>query len=308
MAIDHFLDLLGDPVTDVDEECFIIFSQVKSSHDLGFVDAKASTLDMHIGNQDFTIEQCPGLLKSDRKEGTTGAVLWNVTPLIAKWLNLPSNYLFSEGVLGPTSQVLELGCGVSGVLALTVAPKVGRYIASDQAYVMKTLKMNIQTNVLSTAHHSEVKGRKTKNQSSGKASRQILPEDKITTVTLDWEHDHISGDLLFPDDPTGTRKNGLDAVIACDCIYNESLIEPFVDTCVDACQLRDSTASASNPTICIIAQQLRSPDVFEAWLRAFHRRFRVWRVPDSMLMDELKIRTGFVAHVGILRDVDGPER
>ncbi len=220
---------------------------------------------------------------------------------MAKWMNLPSNPLFTLEVLGPTSQVLELGCGVSGVLALTVAPRVGRYIASDQAYVMKTLRVNIQTNMVSSINHPEAKGRKTRNHSSGKTPHQTSLENKVSTVTIDWEHDHISAGLLLPDDALNTNINGLDAVIACDCIYNESLIDSFVETCVEACELRDSSLEL-NPAICIIAQQLRSSDVFEGWLRAFHRRFRVWRLPDDMLIDELKAGSGFVVHVGILRE------
>ena len=90
------------------------------------------------------------------------------------------------------------------------------------------------------------------------------------------------------------------AVIACDCIYNEALITPFVRTCVDICQLANAH-SAEMPTLCIIAQQLRSDMVFEAWLKAFHRYFKVWRIPDNLLINGLKEGSGFAVHVGILR-------
>lgn len=55
------------------------------------------------------------------------------------------------------------------------------------------------------------------------------------------------------------------------------------------------------PTICVITQQLRSPDVFEAWLTDFMAAFSVWSVPDAMLTDGLKENSGFVVHVGVLR-------
>lgn len=89
-------------------------------------------------------------------------------------------------------------------------------------------------------------------------------------------------------------------VLACDCIYNESLIAPFVQTCADICRL-DLTGSPDNPTICVIAQQLRSPAVFEAWLIAFMDAFRVWRVPGRMLSEELSESSGYAVHLGILR-------
>lgn len=37
------------------------------------MDANATTLDLSVANQDLTIDQSPTLLKSNRKEGTTGA-------------------------------------------------------------------------------------------------------------------------------------------------------------------------------------------------------------------------------------------
>lgn len=40
-----------------------------------------------------------------------------------------------------------------------------------------------------------------------------------------------------------------------------------------------------HPTICLVAQQQRSPDVFEAWLRESLRYFRVWRLGDDVLSD-----------------------
>ena len=66
------------------------------------------------------------------------------------------------------------------------------------------------------------------------------------------------------------------------------------------CQLVNSS-SAEKPTLGIIAQQLRSDMVFEAWLKAFHNFFKVWRIPDDLLIDGLKEGSGFVVHAGILR-------
>lgn len=117
----------------------------------------------------------------------------------------------------------------------------------------------------------------------------------VVATPLDWETDEVTSSLLVNE-----SKNSFDAVIACDCIYNDALIKPLVQTCVDACKLRTSDGT-EKPALCIVAQQLRSPEVFEAWLKEFHRAFRVWRLPDEELIDGLKSDSGFVIHVGILR-------
>ncbi|KAF3360118.1 Phosphoenolpyruvate carboxykinase [ATP] [Verticillium dahliae VDG1] len=113
-----------------------------------------------------------------------------------------------------------------------------------------------------------------------------------------------TGAVLWKITPLFAAFLSFDLVVACDCIYNDALVEPLVQTSVDACLLRrrDEGATAREPTLCIVAQQLRSPEVFEAWLKAFHRRFRVWRVPDQVVGEGLAVGSGFVVHVGILRD------
>jgi hypothetical protein len=110
--------------------------------------------------------------------------------------------------------------------------------------------------------------------------------DRIRTESLDWETDDVS------------QSPAVDLVIACDCIYNESLIEPLNSTCAALCRLR---AEGEEPTLCLIAQQLRSPDVFEAWLKSFQEKFVVWQVPDGLLGEGLREGSGFVVHVGIVR-------
>ena len=55
------------------------------------------------------------------------------------------------------------------------------------------------------------------------------------------------------------------------------------------------------PTLCIIAQQLRQLEVFEEWLEAFLQVFRVWRMPEEWGTEGLKAGSGFVVHIGILR-------
>ncbi|KAF2663975.1 hypothetical protein BT63DRAFT_116606 [Microthyrium microscopicum] len=290
--MDKLLPTLGTAIDDTDQEAFLVFSQDIPSNSLGFVDSKSSELDISISGKDFVIKQSPGVLNSNRKQGTTGAVLWQVSPRFAEWVSAPSNFLFTHGVLNDSSVVLELGCGISGIIALALSPKIGTYICTDQAYVLKQLKQNITDNIQSSKPKSVPKV-------SRKRTADVPTTDSIGNVTikaLDWETDSING-FLSGLNLTQAAKH-VQLVVACDCIYNEALVDPLVDTCADICKL----APADSPTICIFAQQLRSPDVFECWLKAFHAKFQVWRLEVELLSKDLSENSGFVVHVGILRD------
>lgn len=54
-------------------EAFLLFSQSIPSQNLGFVNPKATVLDISINGYDLTIHQSPTLLSSNRGGGTTGA-------------------------------------------------------------------------------------------------------------------------------------------------------------------------------------------------------------------------------------------
>ena len=68
-----------------------------------------------------------------------GLAVWRISPLFAEWIASSNNFLFKCGFIDKEATVLELGCGISGVLAMTVAPKVQRYITTDQDYVSNIL-------------------------------------------------------------------------------------------------------------------------------------------------------------------------
>ena len=145
---------------------------------------------------------------------------------------------------------------------------------------MKLLRQNINSNFGAVFPDSK-KSAKGKQKPSGDPY-----QDRIKTAVLDWEEDSV--EQILP----------VDLVVACDCIYNEALIEPLNTTCAAICK---RNADAENPTLCLVAQQLRSPDVFEAWINSFHRLFHTWQVPDRFLSVNLRENSGFVVHVGIVR-------
>ncbi|PSN69307.1 hypothetical protein BS50DRAFT_490475, partial [Corynespora cassiicola Philippines] len=265
-------------------EAFVVFSQTIPSQSLGFIVSKTPVIELSVAGRDLSIHQSRELLTSDRKQGTTGAVVWKVTPLFAEWIASP-NFLFQAGYLSPSSTALELGAGVSGVVALTLGPKLRRYIATDQDYVIRLLKHNIAEN-LPAASAEARKKHPARPKRPQPAVRQGTPN--IETLELDWELDSVAS------------HEGVDVIIACDCIYNDALIEPINSTFANICRLR-SAGPNRKPTLCIIAQQLRAPDVFESWLKSFHRLFHVWQVPDELLAEPLRENTGFIVHVGYLR-------
>ncbi|OJI83949.1 hypothetical protein ASPTUDRAFT_632247 [Aspergillus tubingensis CBS 134.48] len=358
----NFLATIGEEVEDAEEESFLLFSQDIPSANLGFVDSRATTIDLTIHDQDYTIHQSPTLLSSSRAGGTTGAVLWKITPLIAEWLsnnttttttttttnnnNTKLNPLWTHNILTPTSTIVELGSGISALLALSLSPKISHYIATDQEYVQRLFRQNLDENITTTSsstggssNRSSKTGKKSSKASASSAARKSQQGHATGTGTsngngngnviftsLDWELD-VAGSLkeglglcttttVDGSEEGGEEEDkGFDVVVSCDCIYNDALVAPFVRTCADLCRLRpvysptgtegrgsSGTGSGGRtPTVCVIAQQQRSPEVFEAWLRETLRVFRVWRVSDEMLGEKLMSGSGYLVHVLVLR-------
>ncbi|KAI4721158.1 hypothetical protein E4T48_02544 [Aureobasidium sp. EXF-10727] len=285
MSLAPFITQLGAGIEDASEETFLLFSQDIPSQNLGIIDSQAPLLDLSIGPRDLSIKQSPAVLNSARGGGTTGAVVWKVTPRFAEWLVSPTNILAQHGIVSAQSSVLELGSGIAGIVPLTLAPLVQQYIATDQVYALKLLKENIDQNT--APMQSGVKNKKSSKKTSP------LPSSNIQVLSLDWETDDVDSFLKSNNAP-----EGVDMVVACDCIYNYALIKPFVQTCVDVCRTRTD----ERPTVCVIAQQLRQPDVFEEWLEEFRKHFRTWRLSDDVLTEPLKENSGFMVHVGVLRE------
>ena len=315
--MEAFLAKLGDEVQDADEgksglysrtyvrlrsdkvstETFHLFSQNHSSQDLGMVDPKADALELSISGKDFTIKQSPGILQSTREGGTTGAAVWRASVYFAEWLGSSANPLFTQGILDSQSVILELGSGISGLVPLILRSRVREVVATDQRYATKLLRENVLGNVAQARAKP----------SAGKPSKPFSPA--IRVLELDWETSDISSFLNI-----NNLSSGVDAVIACDCVFNYALIQPLIQTCIDICKVRPITETnersterfsehsrgrfSKEPCLCIIAQQLRQPDVLEQWLAAFMTAFRVWRVPDEILTKALAEGSGFVVHVG----------
>ncbi|KAL0471976.1 hypothetical protein QR685DRAFT_585792 [Neurospora intermedia] len=341
--LESFLRLLGKEIKnsdDADEETYDLYAQDLPSSDLGIIDPKTTELQLTVAGRELTIHQSPGILSSARAGGTTGAVTWRITPLFATWISSASNPLSTHLNLfnstTTTTTVIELGAGTSAIVGLLLAPRVGRYVLTDQAYVSKLVERNIHENWSSVVQQQQqqqqasfvgsggsgsggqggkgkkgggagVGGKGSKKASSSTTGEEGGPGERLVFRALDWEQDTPTSSLAQP------VAASFDLVVACDCIYNEALVDPFITTCVDICKLRGSSSSTTSdnggrPTVVVVAQVLRNSDVFEAWIKRFVQDFRCWRVPDDLMIDGLKSEgggggtSGFVVHVGVLRE------
>ncbi|KAK1256394.1 hypothetical protein MKX07_008653 [Trichoderma sp. CBMAI-0711] len=320
-SLRELLSNLEDEIQDPDEETFLLYANNPPLENLGFIDPQSSTVEIQLNGKDVTIHQSPGILASSRKGGTTGA----------EWLSSPSNPL--TPILAKSS-IVELGCGISPLNALSLSHLASRYILTDQPYVQKLLLQNLAVNLPSSSKPSSSSSKKAHPSRSKKSTtppKAPSPPSSSTPINsataladihfevLDWETSQVTPALTH-----SRTTSSFDALISCDCVYNYALIQPFVQTCVDICALRnkdinlrnqqqqqqDASAAADDdddennlrPCLCIVAQQLRNDDVFNTWLTAFREHFRVWRVPGEMMPRELRPEAGFVVHVGILRD------
>lgn len=216
--------------------------------------------------------------------------VWQVTQRFCDWITSSTNPLFRTGLLSQFSSLIELGCGISGLPALVLAPKVARYLATDQEYVLKSFRENVAQNQESASRPA--KSKTTKQMRNPPISKT----NDIDVVALDWELDDISdlSRLL------GTDVSEPDFLIACDCIFNQPLITPFIDTMISICKARQSKTNV-RPTVCLIAQQLRSPEVFELWLEQKLLHFRVWKLRNDSLNRAFDDVSGFAIHLAILR-------
>lgn len=174
---------------------------------------------------------------------------------------------------------------------------------------MKLLNKNLEENLIGNNNNNGSSARQTKMRAtkggaskSGKLTTSFGEQAvNVTAIALDWEEDLVAQHPAL-------RNEKIDVVFACDCIYNESLIPPFVETLASVCRLRlDNNGKVqNNPTLAIVAQELRSPDVLQAFLTQYHEKFHIWRVPDEMFKDmdadSLMEGGGYCVHVGLLRD------
>ena len=264
------------------------------------VDSKARVLDVNVAGQDYSLTQNLGILQSTRAGGTTGGAVWRSSVAMSGWLASPHSLLtmltqLSDRLAG--SAVVELGCGISPLLALTVHDRAARYIATDQEYILAHFKRNIADNMQT----EKLNTMQRRNQ-----VRRPLTAPRIETLALDWETHHVSKQLGrhlrdFPHQGEQETHADIAVLLACDCIFNEHLIEPFVQACRAICELQRQLGSGRGDTLCVTGHQVRCPEVLEQWMSSMMQHFTLSRVKSRYLCDDFAEPSGFVAHLAVLR-------
>lgn len=248
------------------------------------LDDKSSSLSLEVAGDLYEIRQSPGLLTSSNAEGTTGAALWKISPIIAEWLADRHGVLWANQILYSDAKVVELGCGITGLIGCVLAKHVGRYVLTDQRSVLKLLQENVEANV-----HS--KAPKIRSRTSKKTMTSAGPSSNVDVLELNWESD----DVAVLDQILGADQ-AVDLVLVCDCVFNDFLLKPLTTMCESI-----ANRSSDQQTVFLFAQQLRSDQVFSAFLDILCRSFRVWRLSDAVLPSALQDGSGFAVHLAVLR-------
>ena len=136
-----------------------------------------------------------------------------------------------------TARILELGAG-TGALSILLSSRVGSWHATDIEALLPLIRKNHARN------------------------QEQLGIAKVRIAELDWAWSLKQFESLYsimPEGPSmshdGPISNDFDLVIAVDCLYNESLVQAFVDTLQKIRSL-----------FVIVVSELRSPEVLRLFL------------------------------------------
>lgn len=168
--------------------------------------------------------------------------------------------------------MLELGSG-TGLLAVLLSPLCAEYTATDLLENLKLVERNLELNGshnpdrVSSSSGPALKSPDGPSRSTVKRSRssQRTEATAIKLEEIDWvaiSSNRIrakGSSSLTPSHPTAAGE-AYDLILAVDCIYNEHLIQPLVDTLTYYCPM------GSNITVWIVVE-LRSPDVVSSPFR-----------------------------------------
>lgn len=246
----------------------------ESDQDLGYVNRKYDdiTVTLSQSNIDVNIRQSLSQLASGTQSSSTGFVCWQTSPRLIDWIISEPKCPLYDCFQKPHLKVVELGAGIAGIGASVLGPKCLQYICMDQKHILKLLKQNIVNNIVAPFYSTTI--------DQDTRPKQNQATSQIEVIEFDWEYiaDGVYNYQQISNEPP-------DLIIACDTVYNEYLIRPFL--------MALKTLMGRN-TGGLIAIQMRDAQVLEMFVMEMATQFTVYQVPGQLLSKEL-IR-GFVVY------------
>ncbi|KAI8055520.1 putative methyltransferase-domain-containing protein [Syncephalis plumigaleata] len=262
------------PVVDSYEEVFALYTvanRTEWTHNAA-VNQKAALFEVDIcdgvnGRQHgLVFQQDRGALGN---KGITGSVIWDSSVVLAQFI---AQHV-EQGLPIRGQSCIELGSGC-GVVGMTCARLGANVHLTDQASMLPLLWRNAQRNQLVRNDENATTSTTCQRNSKGKSTTTTTKNRQydsqqygtVQVMELAWEdHAHL---------PVDIRQQTWQYVIASDCVYNEHIVTILVETMK---QLARHPA-----TLVLIAQELRSDTVHEAFLEQLLLSFNVWRVVPSI--------------------------
>lgn len=174
-----------------------------------------------------------------------GSVLWRSSLYLAR--HILSQYYHPSAEITPlldpallkSSRILELGCG-TGLLAVLLSRICGQYTASDRLENLKLVQRNIELNGLTIGN--------------GNVNTLGSLQNSVELEEIDWVQVSEDGKKRNSRPEPERNPEEYDLVLAVDCIYNEALVPPLVDTFARYCPI-------GGRTMVWVVVELRSADV-----------------------------------------------
>ncbi|CEP61413.1 S-adenosylmethionine-dependent methyltransferase LALA0_S03e02300g [Lachancea lanzarotensis] len=234
----------------------------------------------------FEISQSLSSLNSSQNNNnsTTGYVVWSTTPFFLQWLLYsPTGHVFAHGGTlecetetnsktciipaifsdirleseeQPLRQIVELGCGVAGILGITLGNYVDKYVYTDQKALLDRLKHNVAANV------DEMRMRGMESSTLGfDLPRKTPLRTQMDVLSLDWEKFDPRPAKLHP--LLKPQRTAIVTILSLDVVYNEYLIEPYLRTVQG---LLRAYKELGHVSYALVGIQLRDQEIIQSFL------------------------------------------
>ena len=236
------------------------------------------------GDEDFSIDlfgQKLKLIQVPRNVAIGhGAVVWEASVLFAKYIEFGQDKNLSNAKLLDKT-VLELGCG-PGLAGISMMMKGSKVVLTDLVDVVDVVARSNVTKIFG-ALTSQGSGAFSDLHAPGVCALDWTNANGVaeiaTAVTTVGGGESESSEVKTSESSSISGSSSgssapppYDYVIACDCVFTESLIPDFVRTIRDACGPR---------SIVYVAHEIRDEDANNLFLRILREDFTVKSIPTA---------------------------